>query len=83
LRCFIETVRFGCCLRLRNLLIFFIGIRPEEICVRQLIPQKQKSKIGQNAAAHAKDRQAFAKRCGHMTHAGLTGMAVAASLDPA
>jgi hypothetical protein len=83
LRCFIEMVRFELILRLRNLRIFFIGIRPQEICDRQQIPQMKKSKKGQNAAAHAKDRQAFARRCGHMTHAGLTEMAVAVSLDPA
>jgi hypothetical protein len=38
---------------------------------------------GQNAAASAKDRRAFAKRRGNMTHAGLAAMAVAARLGPA
>jgi hypothetical protein len=78
-----EKVRFGCCLRLRTLGIFFIGIRPEEICDRQQIPQTKKMKNGQNVAAHAEDRQASAKRCGHVTHAGLTEMAVAVRLEPA
>jgi hypothetical protein len=38
---------------------------------------------GQNAAAFAKDRRAFAVRRGQMTHAGLAMMAVRASLGPA
>ena len=38
---------------------------------------------GQNAAASAKDRRAFARCRGQMTHAGLAVMAVAARLGPA
>lgn len=43
----------------------------------------KKGKSGQNAAASAKDRRAFAKRRGQMTHAGLAMMAVRARLGPA
>jgi|ERR1700722_8789836 len=80
-RRFLSTARTSCradCL----CFFFFIRANPAISASRFQALQKQGTS-GQNAAAPAKDRRAFAGCRGQMTHAGLAVMAVAARLGPA
>jgi hypothetical protein len=88
-RRFAGAARTSCradCRRLRCLRFFFFIRTPKQQVGKCALRRREqlKPKIsGQNAAAPAKDRRAFAGGRGYMTHAGLAVMAVAARLGPA